>query len=96
MHSCIFVFFVDRSLQTALLELIDQILTGPVAERENGQRHVLIPGGDKTTAVHDKQIPHVVRLAEGIEDRSLRIGTHAGCAGFVDTSAWIGQLPIHR
>jgi len=48
----------------------------------------------KPEAVHDEKIFDVVSLLELIEDGFLRVGAHAGDAGFVERPAWSGSVGV--
>src|SRR5882724_10207231 len=74
-------------LQIPFLGFVKKIFGGAPGERHNRERRILVRVGDQRRAIRNKQILHVVGLAETIEHRRFRIGAHARGADFVNNLA---------
>src|SRR5258707_15061111 len=76
------------------LQLGHEVVTGADAESHDGERGILAGIGGEAGGVHDEKIFDVVSLLELIEDGLLRVGAHAGDAGFVERPTWSGSVGV--
>ena len=60
----------------------------PDRERHDGQRRILCASGRELTAIRDKEIGNVVRLAELVADAVLRVLALAAGAQVVFAGEW--------
>src|SRR5882762_1405112 len=79
--------FVSCILEVAFFGFVEKILGGAPGERHDRECRIFVRVGDQRRAIGDKQILHVVRLAETIEHGGLRIGAHARGAHLVNNLA---------
>src|SRR5882762_3929733 len=79
--------FVSCILEVAFFGFVEKILGGAPGERHDRECRIFVRVGDQRRAIGDKQILHLVRLAETIEHGGLRIGAHARGAHLVNNLA---------
>src|SRR5258707_5822408 len=76
------------------LQLGHEVVTGADAESHDGESGILAGIRGEAGGIHDEKILDVVGLLELIEDGFIRIGAHAGDAGFVERPAWSGRMSV--
>src|SRR6266581_5849579 len=71
-------------LNIALSGFVEEIFGGTPRESHDGERGIFVGIGYERSAIGDKKVLNVMRLAETVEDGGFGVGAHVRGADFVD------------
>src|SRR5205809_7261101 len=83
-----------RPSYVPLPEFVRQMVTRAPRQRHDGPRGILARRADVARAVHDKQVPDVVRLLKLVQHRRLGIVAHPRGAQLVDGPSFREDLLV--
>src|SRR5438093_958070 len=83
-------------LEVPLLDLVRDVVRRAPGDGHDAERRVLVGVGGEAAAVGHEQVLHVPRLAELVQDGSLRVVAHGGGPDLVDDLAALLDPPVFQ